>query len=265
MTDYMKAPLKELVKDIVVDGVVDAAEVAGMQKRLYADGVIDREEADFLFAVNDAVSGHKNDPGWQKLFVEALTEHVLGDRTSPGEVDEKEAAYLISKIKADRQVDAVELALLVNITAKAKATAPKFQKFVLASLKDAILADGVIDANEVKMIKTVIYGSGSGEGAGVSRVEADFLFELNDVVSGKKNAPGWQKLFVGALTDHVLSDTTSAGAVDNSEAQYLIEKITADRQIDAVEIALIINIMAQAKLVCPMFRAFAMKWMRLGR
>ena len=66
MTDYMQAPLKELVKDIVADGVVDAAEVKGMRARLYADGVIDREEADFLFAVNDAVSGHKNNPGWKK-------------------------------------------------------------------------------------------------------------------------------------------------------------------------------------------------------
>jgi len=249
MTDYMKTPLKELVKDIVADGVVDAAEVAGMRKRLYADGVIDREEADFLFAVNDAVSGKENAPGLQKLFVEALTDHVLGDRTSPGEVDEKEAAYLIAKIKGDKQVDEVELALLVNITAKAKSTAPKFQKFVLASLKDAILADGVIDANEVKMIKTVIYGSGSGEGAGVSRSEADFLFELNDAVSGKENAPGWKRLFVEAVTNCVLEDETSPGVVDDAEAKYLMSKIQADGQVDDVEKALIANIRKQAKSV----------------
>lgn len=118
------------------------------------DGVIDREEADFLFAVNDAVSGRKNAPGWKKLFVEALTDYVLCDEVSPGVVDDKEAAYLIKKIQGDKQVDEVELALLVNITAKAKGTPPKFQKFVLASLKDAILEDGVIDADEVNMIKT---------------------------------------------------------------------------------------------------------------
>ena len=249
MTDYMNKPLKDLVEDIVADGVVDTAEVEGMRKRLYADGVIDREEADFLFAVNDAVSGHKNDSGWQKLFVEALTDHVLGDRTSPGEVDEQEAEYLIKKIESDNQVDAVELALLVNITAKAKATCTKFQEFVLKSLRDAILADGIIDADEVKMIKTVIYGSGSGEGTGVSRTEADFLFELNDAVSGKNNAPEWKNLFIEAISKHVLEDEESPGVVDDVEANYLMSKIQADGQVDEIERALIDNIRKKAKSI----------------
>lgn len=249
MTDYMNSPLKKLVKDIVADGVVDTKEVAGMRKRLYADGVIDRDEADFLFAVNDAVSGHKNAPGWKKLFVEALTDYVLCDEVSPGVVDDKESAYLIAKIKGDKQVDDAELALLVNITAKAKGTPPKFQKFVLSSLKDAILEDGIIDAEEVKMIKTVIYGGGSGDGAGVSRTEADFLFALNDAVSGKKNAPAWKKLFVEAITKFVLEDEQSPGVVDDAEAKYLMAKIQGDGKVDAVEKALLINIRKKAKSV----------------
>ena len=249
MTDYMNTPLKKLVKAIVADGVVDAAEVAGMRKRLYADGVIDRDEADFLFAVNDAVSGNKNAPGWRKLFVEALTDFVLCDKVSPGVVDDKEAAYLIKKIQGDKQVDKVELALLVNITAKAKSTPAKFQKFVLASLKDAILEDGVIDADEVKMIKAVIYGSGSGDGAGISRSEADFLFALNDAVSGKKNAAAWKKLFVEAITKCVLEDEKSPGVVDDAEAKYLMSKIQGDGKVDAVEKALVANIRKKAKSV----------------
>lgn len=249
MTDYMNSPLKKLVKDIVADGVVDTKEVAGMRKRLYADGVIDRDEADFLFAVNDAVSGHKNAPGWKKLFVEALTDYVLCDEVSPGVVDDKESAYLIAKIKGDKQVDDAELALLVNITAKAKGTPPKFQKFVLSSLKDAILEDGIIDADEVKMIKTVIYGGGSGDGAGVSRTEADFLFALNDAVSGKNNAPAWKKLFVEAITKFVLEDEQSPGVVDDAEAKYLMAKIQGDGKVDAVEKALLANIRKKAKSV----------------
>ena len=249
MTDYMNAPLKKLVNEIVADGVVDAKEVAGMRKRLYADGVIDRDEADFLFAVNDAVSGHKNAPGWKNLFVKALTDFVLCDEVSPGVVDDKEAAYLIAKIKGDKQVDDVELALLVNITTKAKKTPAKFQKFVLSSLKDAILEDGIIDADEVKMIKKVIYGSGSGDGAGISRAEADFLFALNDAVSGKKNAPAWGKLFIEAITRFVLEDEQSPGVVDDAEARYLMTKIQGDGRVDAVEKALLANIRKKAKSV----------------
>lgn len=120
MSDHMTKPLAELAKDIIADGIVDADEVTKMKERLYADGVIDREEAEFLFNINDAVSGKANDPGWKKLFVEALTSHVLEDEESPGEIDEDEANWLVQKIQADGQVDDCEKALLLSIKQKAK-------------------------------------------------------------------------------------------------------------------------------------------------
>jgi uncharacterized membrane protein YebE (DUF533 family) len=120
MTDYMNKSLKELVADITADGVVDADEVAGIRQRIYADGKIERDEAEFLFAINDAVSGQANHPSWQKLFVEALTSHLLEDEESPGEVDEKEATWLIQQVEGDRQIDETEKALLASIKANAK-------------------------------------------------------------------------------------------------------------------------------------------------
>jgi hypothetical protein len=47
--------LAELKKDLLADGIIDAAEVAQLKEVLYADGIIDKEEADFLFELNDAV------------------------------------------------------------------------------------------------------------------------------------------------------------------------------------------------------------------
>jgi hypothetical protein len=124
MTDFNK-PLQELLLDIAADGIVDAKEVAGLRQRLYADGQIDRDEAEFLFALNDAVSGKKNDLGWQALFVEAITKFVLEDEKSPGVVDQAEADWLIRKIESDRQIDATERALLAAIKAKAKSPLPQ--------------------------------------------------------------------------------------------------------------------------------------------
>lgn len=120
MSDYMTKPLTELAKDIIADGIVDADEVAKIRERLYADGIIDRDEAEFLFTINDAVSGKINDAGWKKLFVEALTSHVLEDEESPGEIDEDEANWLIQKIQSDGQIDDCEKALLLSIKQKAK-------------------------------------------------------------------------------------------------------------------------------------------------
>ena len=253
-------PLRALEKKVVADGIVDAEEVAKIRERLYADNVIDREEADFLFAVNDRVSGNANDPGWKGLFVDALTAHVLEDEVSPGEVDDDETDYLISKIEADGKVDDVELALLVNIVSAASKTTEKLQQFVLSSLKASVLADGVIDAEEVAMIRQVIYGSGSGAGEGVDRAEADFLFELNDAVTGKENDPGWQDLLVEAITKHVLEDEVSPGEVDDDEAAWLIQKVEADGQMDDAEKAILASVKAKAEKIADSLKAKMDSW-----
>lgn len=112
--------LDELKKELLADGIIDAAEVKELEEVLYEDGVIDKDEADFLFELNNAVSGKENAPEWKAFFVKAITSFVLEDETSPGEIDDDEAKYLYDQIKADGQIDDIEKALLENIKAKSK-------------------------------------------------------------------------------------------------------------------------------------------------
>ena len=251
MSHHLTAPLAELKTELLADGIIDADEVALLRERLYDDGIIDREEADFLFEINDAVTGKPNDAGWAALFVEALTDHVLADEVSPGVLDADEAGWLLAKIEGDGQVDDAELALLINITAKASDCDAGFNAFVLAALKAKVLEDGVVDDEEVEMIEAVIYGTGGGAGAGVDRAEADFLLELNDAVSGEANCAGRQALFVEAIAAHVLEDDVSPGVIDDDEAEYLHGQLYADGQIDAVEQALIKHLKGAAKGAVP--------------
>ncbi len=249
MSDHMSKSLDEFASDILDDGIIDAEEVGRIKERIYEDGIIDRDEADFLFKLNDGASGKENDPSWKDLFVEAMSDHVLKDEESPGVVDADEASYLIEKIKGDGVVDDVELALLVNVTANAKECHESLNSFVLASLKAAVLEDGIIDDAEVDMIKKVIYGSGGGAGEGVDRAEADFLFDLNDAASGKDNSPAWKDLFVEALAKHVLEDEESPGEIDEAEADWLISRIEGDDTYDENEKALLSHIKTNAKKV----------------
>lgn len=112
--------LQELKADLLADGVIDAAEVAKLKEVLYADGVIDKEEAEFLFEINDAVTGKENDPSWQAFFIQAISDFLLKDEVSPGEIDADEVAWLVEKIGADGQVDGTEKALLENLQKEAK-------------------------------------------------------------------------------------------------------------------------------------------------
>lgn len=107
----------------------------------------------------------------------------------------------------------------------------------LEELKKELLADGIIDADEVKELEEVLYEDGV-----IDKDEADFLFELNDAVTGKANDPSWEKFFVKAITSFVLDDETSPGEIDDDEAQYLYDKIKGDGQVDGTEKALLLNI-----------------------
>jgi hypothetical protein len=112
----------------------------------------------------------------------------------------------------------------------------------LDELKKELLADGIIDADEVKELEAVLYEDGV-----IDKDEADFLFDLNDAVTGKANDPSWEGFFIKAITSFVLDDETSPGEIDDDEAQYLYDKIKGDGQVDGTEKALLLNIKKNSK------------------
>ena len=114
------ANLEQLKKDLLADGIIDAEEVKTIKEVIYEDGKIDKDEADFLFELNDAVSGKENAPEWKSLFIDAITSFMHEDEVSPNEIDDEEANYLYNQIKGDGQVDETERALLENLKAKSK-------------------------------------------------------------------------------------------------------------------------------------------------
>jgi hypothetical protein len=135
MTDFATALIKDVVNDILQDGVIDNAEVAALKARLYADGKIDTEEAEALFEINDAVKGKSNSADWVKFFADAISDYLLQDDKSPGEVDENEAKWLIAKLEGDGEIDANEKVLLKTLKEKAKS--------LPTSLREKIKAWGV--------------------------------------------------------------------------------------------------------------------------
>jgi hypothetical protein len=120
MTDFQTAPIAEVVKSILADGVIDDAEVAELRKRLYADNKIDKDEAEALFEINDGVKGKSNSAAWATLFANAISDFLLSDETSPDVVDEAEGAWLIKKLEGDGEIDANEKVLLKTLKEKAK-------------------------------------------------------------------------------------------------------------------------------------------------
>lgn len=112
----------------------------------------------------------------------------------------------------------------------------------LEQLKKDLLEDGVIDAEEVKELQEVLYADGV-----IDHEEADFLFELNDAVSGHENHPSWNEFFIKAISSFLLEDEVSPGEIDDEEAEWLYDKVVGDGQVDGVEKDLLMNLKRNAK------------------
>lgn len=112
----------------------------------------------------------------------------------------------------------------------------------LEALKAELLADGIIDAEEVTKLKEVLYDDGI-----IDKEEAEFLFDLNDAVSGKANDASWEAFFIQAIADFLLKDEVSPNEIDEKEAAWLVERIGADGKIDGTEKALLEKLKAEAK------------------
>lgn len=122
--------LQELKNELLADGVIDANEAKELETLLFVDGRIDSEEANFIFELNDAVSGKSNDVAWNKLFVKAITSYLLDDEDSLGKIDETEADWLYNKVKGDGQIDGLEKELLLHLKSQAKNFPAKLEELL---------------------------------------------------------------------------------------------------------------------------------------
>lgn len=97
------------VEQIIADGTVDEQEARELRIQLYEDGVIDRDEANMLFEINDHTSDNCQE--FVKLFVDAISDHLLED----GIIDDEEVEWLVEKIEGDGEVCSTERTLLEKL------------------------------------------------------------------------------------------------------------------------------------------------------
>lgn len=113
-----------------------------------------------------------------------------------------------------------------------------------------VLADGVIDDNEVKILKKELWADGH-----IDKDEVAFLIDLRNTAQKKAKAkqqevnPKFERLFFEAIEENVLRD----GAIDAAEARWLREMLFADGKIDANEKKFLTRLKQGAKKTSPAF------------
>jgi hypothetical protein len=113
--------LRKLEQQILANGKVEGPELEALRRELYADGKVDRAEADFLVALHKRVQ--RRSPAFEQFFYQAVKDHVLAD----GNIDAEEAAWLRQMLFADGTIDDAERKLLRELKGEAKQAGPEFE------------------------------------------------------------------------------------------------------------------------------------------
>jgi hypothetical protein len=113
-----------------------------------------------------------------------------------------------------------------------------------------VLADGVIDDDEVKILKKELLADGK-----IDKEEREFLIELRNTAQKKAKAkqvevnPKFEKLFFDLIEQNVLAD----GKIDAAEAAWLRTMLFADKKIDANEKKFLGRLKKNARATSPEF------------
>jgi len=110
--------LQELKKRIVANGHLTESEVDELRD-LIQEGGMTKEKGEFLFEFKDNMNPKRMIPSFKALFINSISELLLEDEDSPGEIDENEAKWLRAKLQHKGYMDKVDRRLLDNLRNKA--------------------------------------------------------------------------------------------------------------------------------------------------
>lgn len=191
-------------------------DVSRLRATVYGNAVVSREEAEWAFALDEAAI--ETCPEWTAFFVEAVTDFVVRQAQPEGYVDVETAVWLTAAISRDGVVKtASELELLVKVLEAATSTPATLSAFALRQVAAAVidgagplaaggaLEPGRIGAAEVDLVRRILFAFGGQSAVGISREEADVLFELNDRTAEAENDPSWSDLFVKAVANFLMA------------------------------------------------------------
>lgn len=228
------------IAEIKARGSIKDADVLKLRRNYYADGEITPDEAEIIFALNDACP--VQDPGWADCFVETITDYIVDQAKPEGYLTTENADWLIARISKDGKVETkTEMELLVNVLDKARWAPQSLVRFALEQVKNAVISGtgplrsgkmlepGVVTEADVDLLRRILYSFGGDGNLAITQPEADILFDIDTATADADNHPSWGDLFVKAIANAVMA---ASGYATPSREEALARDAWLDRRGD---------------------------------
>jgi len=114
------------------------------------------------------------------------------DILATGKIDGQELEVLRRRVYAGNKVNRPEADFLVELHKRVQHMTPAFEQFFYKAIKDHILANGRIDAEEVAWLRRMLFADGK-----IDDEERKFLHELNG--EAQDACPEFKTLFAKSM------------------------------------------------------------------
>jgi hypothetical protein len=198
----MTMGLADLVGRLTSAGRVTASDVLALRAEVYGSPQVTEADMEALIGLDAAVRPESSE--WIEFFAGAMTDYVVRQEEPQDHVDQVKAAWLMHAFSGEtRRVAEVEA--MVRILETAESTPPTLESFVLAKLRDQVAANERVSALDVGRLKRMVFAAGGEENIGVTREEADILFDIDDATHAADNDPTWADFFAKAIAASLMS------------------------------------------------------------
>ncbi len=203
--DAHTQPIETRLAAIGADGYVTADEVLFLRRSIFADGIVTERELDAIFALGNRAP--EGDLEWPQFFAEAVADFYLREEEPHGYLTADEFDELQARIVGDGCANRLERALLVKLMETAIETPPEMSAFTGRELKGSIMAKErpAVSKEDVMLIRRWLFAAGGAGHVGVTRDEAEILFEINDAVRLGEATPAWGELFTQGIVNHLMA------------------------------------------------------------
>jgi hypothetical protein len=194
----MNATLPDLVGRLKNAGRIGADDVLAMRREVYGAAQISTEDVEALLALDKAAP--ERGPEWGDFFAGAVVDFVVRQQDPVDYVDAAKSTWVMGVFAGDLSCDGA-LEALVRVVETAVNVPAELAAFILGKIKTAIAAAGQVDAASVALLKRYVFAGGGPGNVGVTRDEADALFDINDACKAGANDATWPDFFAKAIAD----------------------------------------------------------------
>lgn len=221
----MNATLADLVGTLQSKGRIAADDVLMLRRAFYTPSMIATEDIEALVGLDKAVNDRG--PEWGDFFAGAVVDFVVHQQEPADYVDAAKSTWVMGVFAGELTGDGA-LEALLRVVETALGVPADLASFILDKVKSAIAAAGRVDAANVAMLRRLVFAGGGPGNVGVTRNEADALFDINDACKGGSNDETWPDFFAKAVAD--LLTAVSPFKVESREDQAKDDAWLSERE-----------------------------------